>query len=259
MYAYCDCFHFSTFLCLILVFVCLTAGCVVILLSAFPSSDETIPKFITFMTSLLILGAGGHARVIAETAVAQACFSNIAFLDDCCIHKSHHTKILGLPILGPLQSAMQTSMSNSFSAAIVGIGRSDIRLHWLDILRSFGYHLPPIVHPNAWVSPSATLGAGSVVFAQASLQAQASIGIGSILNTGCSVDHDSHLSDGVHVSPGASLAGGVHVGARSWIGIGASVIQDICIGSDVTVGAGAAVINDLPNGITAVGVPATPL
>lgn len=73
------------------------------------------------------------------------------------------------------------------------------------------------------------------------LQAQASIGTGAILNTGCSIDHDAQLADGVHICPGARLAGAVHDGTRSWIGIGASVIQQV---------------RDLPDGVTAVGVPA---
>ena len=77
-----------------------------------------------------------------------------------------------------------------------------------------------------------------------------------ILNTVCSIDHDVQLDDGVHFCPGAHLAGEVQVGARSWIGIGASVIQQERIGADVTVGAGAAVVRDLPDGVTAVGVPA---
>ena len=77
-----------------------------------------------------------------------------------------------------------------------------------------------------------------------------------ILNTSCSIDHDVQLAHGVHVCPGARLAGEVQVGERSWIGIGASLIQQIRIGCDVTIGAGAAVISDLPDGVTAVGVPA---
>ena len=76
------------------------------------------------------------------------------------------------------------------------------------------------------------------------------------LNTVCSIDHDDQLGGGVHVCPGARLAGEVQVGARSWIGIGACVIQQVRIGSDVTVGAGAVVVRDLPDGVTAVGVPA---
>jgi serine acetyltransferase len=88
------------------------------------------------------------------------------------------------------------------------------------------------------------------------VQSFATIGVGAILNTGCSVDHDAQLADGVHICPGARLAGEVQVGSRSWIGIGASVIQQVRIGSDVTVGAGAAVVRNLPDGVTAVGVPA---
>ncbi|KZR85772.1 putative acetyltransferase EpsM [Synechococcus sp. MIT S9504] len=95
-----------------------------------------------------------------------------------------------------------------------------------------------------------------MAFAQVVVQAQASIGTGAILNTGCSVEHDVKLANGVHICPGARLAGLVQVGSCSWIGIGASVIQQICIGDDVTVGAGAAVVRDLPDGVTAVGVPA---
>ncbi|MGE4416361.1 MAG: acetyltransferase, partial [Marinobacterium sp.] len=84
----------------------------------------------------------------------------------------------------------------------------------------------------------------------------ACIGKGVILNTGCSIDHDCTIGDCAHISPGARLAGGVKVGMQSWVGIGASVKQLINIGHQVTVGAGAVVLVDLPDGVTAVGVPA---
>lgn len=210
------------------------------------------------MTPLLILGAGGHARVLAETAQAQGGFSRIAFLDDRVQHPADPSTVLGWPLLGRLDRAIEPAILQAFPAALVGIGHAATRLHWLEALARIGYQLPTLIHPTAWVSPSASLGPGSVVFAQVAVQAQASIATGAILNTGCSVDHDVHLADGVHICPGARLAGGVHVGARSWIGIGACVIQQVRIGADVTVGAGAAVVQDLPDGITAVGVPARP-
>jgi len=203
------------------------------------------------MNSLLILGAGGHGKVVAETALTSGPTSRIAFLDDRPL-----TSILGWPVLGTLDQALQPWIQAQFPAALVAIGHPATRLRWLAQLRSAGYHLPLLVHPSAWISPSAEIGPGSVVFSQAAVLAQAVVGIGSILNTGCSVDHDSQLSDGVHICPGARLAGDVQVGARSWIGIGASVIQQIRIGADVIVGAGAAVVGDLPDGVTAVGVPA---
>jgi sugar O-acyltransferase (sialic acid O-acetyltransferase NeuD family) len=208
------------------------------------------------MSSLLILGAGGHARVLAETALASGRFVSVAFLDDRCTGPAQLPPVLGWPVLGPLAQALESSTQQQFAAAVVAIGHAVTRLRWVDQLQAAGYPLPVVVHPTAWVSPSAQIGAGSVVFAQAVLQAQAVIGRGAILNTGCSVDHDALLGDGVHICPGARLAGEVQVGQRSWIGISASVIQQIRIGSDVTVGAGAAVVRDLPDGVTAVGVPA---
>lgn len=210
------------------------------------------------MTKLLILGAGGHARVIAETALAQGFFSELAFLDDCADRDANQSTMLGWPILGPLERAFEPTLLHAYPAALVGIGHAGTRLHWLRELARIGYYLPTLIHPTAWLSPTASLGPGSVVFAQVAVQARASTGIGAILNTCCSLDHDTQLADGVHVGPGARLAGGVHVGARSWIGIGACVIQQLRIGADVTVGAGAAVVQDLADGITAVGVPARP-
>lgn len=208
------------------------------------------------MTALIILGAGGHARVIAETALAQGCFSQIAFLDDRVPQHFDQSTVLGFPLLGPLKRVFEPSILQAFPAALVGIGHSATRLFWLEQLGRIGYKRPLLIHPMAWVSPSASLGHGTVVLAQATVQAEAKIGSGAILNTGCSVDHDVFLADGVHVCPGARLAGGVHVGLRSFIGIGACVIQQKSIGSDVIVGAGAAVVDNLPDGITAVGVPA---
>lgn len=208
------------------------------------------------MSTLLILGAGGHAKVVAETALALGQFSRIAFLDDHRYSSEAMPKVVGWPVLGALSQALEPAMLGTFDSALVAFGRASSRLFWLERLSAAGYSLPSLVHPTAWVSPTAQLGSGTVVLAQAVVQAQAVIGPGAILNTGCSVDHDSQLAAGVHVCPGARLAGEVTVGMSSWIGIGACVIQQIHIGSNVTVGAGAAVVCDLPDGVTAKGVPA---
>jgi len=208
------------------------------------------------MSSLLILGAGGHAKVVAETALASGIASRIAFLDDRCTGPDSWPPVLGWPVIGPLAWSLQADTPAQCDMAVVAIGHAATRLHWIQQLQAAGYHLPVLMHPTAWVSPSAQLGPASVVFAQAAVQAEASIGTGAILNTGCSVDHDAQLSYGVHICPGARLGGAVHIGARSWIGIGAAVIQQVRIGSDVIVGAGAAVVRDLPDRVTAVGVPA---
>ena len=207
------------------------------------------------MSKLLVIGAGGHSKVVAETAIASGAATSLAFLDDRCWKDDVNT-FLGWPIIGPLAFALEPKTRFEFKAAAVAIGHSGIRLHWIQQLQAVNYHLPVLLHPSSWVSQTAHIGPASVVFAQSVVQAHASIGAGVILNTGCSVDHDVMLDDGVHICPGARLAGEVKVGARSWIGIGASVIQQVSIGSDVSVGAGAAVVCDIPDSVTAVGVPA---
>jgi sugar O-acyltransferase (sialic acid O-acetyltransferase NeuD family) len=208
------------------------------------------------MAGLLLLGAGGHARVVAETALATGRFSRIVFLDDRFTGPVQLPDQLGWPVIGPFDAALDPQIRHELPVALVAIGYATKRLQWLTRLAAAGYEVPVLVHPTACVSPSSQLGFGTVVFAQAAIQAQAVIGRGAILNTGCSVDHDVQLGDGVHICPGARLAGEVQVGDRSWIGIGASVIQQIRIGADVTLGAGAAVVRDLPDSVTAVGVPA---
>lgn len=205
------------------------------------------------MTRLLILGAGGHARVLAETALAQGNFSQITFLDDFFASRD---RCIDLPVIGTLDLVNRFETLKSFPYAIVGIGDIVTRLHWLRFITGIGYQVPVIVHPTAWVSPSASLGGGSVVFAHSCLQANAHAGLGVILNTGSSVDHDSLVADGSHICPGAHIAGDVRIGSRCLIGTGASIKPQVTIGNDVTVGAGASVVHDLPDGVTAVGVPA---
>lgn len=203
------------------------------------------------MKRLLILGAGGHGKVMAEAAEAAGTWQEIALLDD------RHLKINGSlrwPVLGAVQDARH--FVSEYADALVAVGDSALRLEWIDLLAEQGFRIPSLVHPAAWVSPSASLGDGCVVMANATLQADSKLGRGCIVNTGASIDHDCRLGDGVHICPGASLGGDVRVGAGSWLGIGCSVIQGIRIGKYVTVGAGAAVVGDIADGLTVVGVPA---
>jgi len=205
---------------------------------------------------LLILGAGGHGKVVAETAFLSNQFSKISFLDDQINGADFLPSHLNSSIIGSFSDCHLPEIRHEFSSAIVAIGDPASRLLWSSLLVEAGYALPALIHPSAIISPSAQLDNGVVVFAHVVVQASCSIGFGAILNTGCSVDHDSDIADGVHLCPGSRLAGEVKVGERSWIGIGASVIQQVRIGSDVTVGAGAAVVRDIPNKVTVVGVPA---
>ncbi|MDQ6981929.1 MAG: acetyltransferase [Mariprofundus sp.] len=203
------------------------------------------------MNQLLILGAGGHGKVMAETAEAKGVWNKIGLLDD------RHAVLDGSlrwPVLEKIEKAAR--FVSEYSHATVAVGDFRKRLEWLDMLASLGFSIPTLIHPKAWVSPSASLAEGCVVMANATVQADATLGRGCIVNTGASVDHDCSIGDGVHICPGVSLGGDVIVGYGSWLGIGSSVIQGIHIGGHATVGAGAAVISDVSDCLTVVGVPA---
>ena len=209
------------------------------------------------MKSLIILGAGGHGKVVAETAISSDCFKEIVFLDDRYSKNKSETNLFhDFKVIGNLSLLIENDLSHKYPHVVVALGKNILRLSWLKKLNDTKYNMPTLIHPTAWVSPSAKISSGTVVFAKVAIQANARIGFGSILNTGCNIDHDVILEDGVHICPGASLAGGVFVGKRSMIGIGSSVIQNINIGSDVNIGAGSTVVKDLPDKITAIGSPA---
>lgn len=208
------------------------------------------------MKSLIILGAGGHGKVVAETALTLNKYQEISFLDDKFSKDKVLKDFLGINIIGNLNFSEELKKKQVFSDAIVAIGDSTLRLKWIKRLKNFNYQIPSILHPSAWIAPSSYIAEGSVVLAQAAIQSNAIIGLGSIINTSSSVDHDSILYEGVHICPGARLAGDVKVGEKSIIGIGASINEGIIIGKNVIVGAGAAVISNLGDNVIAKGVPA---
>lgn len=200
--------------------------------------------------SLGLIGAGGHGKVVADTALAAG-WHDIAFFDPAFPDRRQNGH---WPILGSDPAELAKAWAGALFCSIGdNATRARIFKH-MDLAAS-----PVLCHPTAVLSPSARLGHGTLAVAGSIVNADAVIGRGVVLNTACSVDHDCVLGDFVHISPGARLAGNVHVGARSQVGIGAVVREGIRIGSDVMIGAGAAVVSDLPDGARVAGVPARPL
>jgi sugar O-acyltransferase (sialic acid O-acetyltransferase NeuD family) len=205
------------------------------------------------LSGLLIIGAGGHGKVVADTALLLG-WQTVAFLDD---RAATLESPLGLPIVGTLDDL--PAKAAGFASAVAAVGNAKLRLELADRCMRSGFELASLLHPTAFVSRFTSIGPGSVVFAQSAINADSRIGRACIVNTGATVDHDCLIGDGVHICPGAHLAGNVRVGDRSWIGIAATVRQGITIGRDALVGAGAVVIADVADGATVVGVPAAPL
>jgi len=144
------------------------------------------------MNKLLILGAGGYGKTIYEMARQLGCYDKIGFLDD---DRS------GANILGGCDEYAQFADENTYMYP--AFGRNELRLHWLEKLEGEGIPMPTLVHPSAYVSPTANLGAGTVVLPMAVVNTGVTVGSGCIINIGVLIDHDTILEDGVHLAPGA--------------------------------------------------------
>ncbi len=201
---------------------------------------------------LLIWGAGGHAKVVADLARAGG-WEVIGFLDEAPQRQGQ--QFYGTTILGGSRHLTETVADRTVQV-VVAIGDNAARERCIEVARREGYTVPVLIHPAAVVSPTAHLEPGTVVMAGAIVQADTRIGVGGIINTGASVDHDCVLGRCVHVAPGARLTGQIEVGDLTLIGVGAVVIPRVRIGRCCTVGAGAVVIHEVLNGETVVGVPA---
>lgn len=197
---------------------------------------------------LAILGAGGHGRVVAESAASVGW--SAVFFDDV-----RTGQVDGREVAGKLEELS----TGRFDGAIVAFGNNRVRLEWLKRLQEIEIPLVSIIDPSGLVSPSASVGAGSFVARGAIVGTGAYLGRGCIVNTAASVEHDCNLADAVHLSPGVRLSGGVTIGEASWLGTGSSVRNHISIGSDVVVGVGSAVVQDIADGLVVAGVPARPL
>jgi sugar O-acyltransferase (sialic acid O-acetyltransferase NeuD family) len=207
------------------------------------------------LKSLVIIGAGGHASVVADAAQCAHEWRHISFFDDRWPALATHA---GLEVVGNLD-ALRERLSLGWpgdTELVVAVGDNTARMRLSMEFSSAGARLATVVHPSAVVSASATLGAGTVVFARAVVNPACVIGKSCIVNTGAVVDHNANIGDGVHICPGVALAGNVSVGELTWVGIGSCVIQGVRIGARATVGAGAAVIRNVEAGATVVGNPA---
>lgn len=200
---------------------------------------------------LAILGAGGHAKVVADTARTLG-WTSIYFFDAAFGSPRMSGR---LEVIGNDESDL-LSRRQDFPHVIVALGENELRLKRLQKLRSVGFTAPVLVHPTAYVAANVSLGAGTVVLAGAVVQPGTMVGEGCIINTSASVDHDCTLGDGVHVCPGARIAGGVVIGDLGLIGIASSISHCLKLGDGVTLGAGAALVNDAKSGLTYLGVPA---
>jgi len=209
---------------------------------------------LTDPSRVVIIGGGGHAKVVIEALRAAGFPPPLGIIDP----RSPAPAVLGVPVLGG-DEMLERLRAGGPCAAVVAVGHNLARQRVGDRLAALGFALPPVLHPAAHCSPSAVVEEGAVVMARACLGPESRIGRLAIVNTGAVVEHDNRLGQAAHVAPGCALAGGVVVGERALVGIGSAVRQGIVIGADAVVGAGSAVVRDVPPGARVGGTPAMPL
>lgn len=187
-------------------------------------------------TRLLVVGAGGHGRSVAEAAELSGQFEAVGFLDDALLAGK---SVLNVAVLGPM-----VSMSHHRSAAdqtIVAIGNNAVREKLMLQLTSAGFVHATVIHPRAIVSPSAVLSEGSAVMAGAIVGTEARLGVGSIVNCGAVVDHHAIVEDFGHLGVNASMAGGTALGRGAWMQAGAALGYGVTVPAGVTLAPGEAV------------------
>lgn len=198
------------------------------------------------MKSLIIIGASGHGKVVADIAMKNG-YEKITFLDD----NKTLNECGGYPVVG-----CSAEFKHHDCDMIVAIGNAAIRQRIQEELEQQKKSVPVLIHPNAVVAENVIIGVGSVVMAGAVVNPGSVVGKGCIINTCASVDHDCLVGDYVHVSVGAHLAGTVKVGSRTWIGIGSVISNNLNIICGCTIGAGAVVVKDIKESGVYMGVPA---
>ena len=202
----------------------------------------------------LIIGAGGHAKVVLDLLLASGC-TVVGMLD--VDPQSLGRQILGHPVLAEdITLAAHLPGTVLLANGVGGIGHTEQRRRVFERMVTQGYVFPALIHPTAIIARDVMVEDSAQVMAGAVIQTGAHIGHNSIVNTRAIIDHDCQIGGNCHIAPGATLSGSVRLGDGAHVGTGACVIQGIHIGAHACVGAGAVVIRDVASHSVVTGVPA---
>lgn len=210
------------------------------------------------MTSILIVGSSGHAKVVVDIVHNEGRFKIVGLVDSFSVVGE---SAVGYSVLGGEQDIGRIADSRHLAGYLIAVGDNFARAGIAERISVIAPGLPLVsaVHPRAVLAESVYVGAGTVVMAGAVVNPGAIVGRCCIINTNASLDHDAKMEDYSSLAPGVAIGGNSTIGSFSAIGIGATVVHRVRIGSHVVVGAGAAVVQNVDDHLLVTGVPARPL
>jgi UDP-perosamine 4-acetyltransferase len=201
----------------------------------------------------LIIGAGGHARVVYEILHSDLNADLMAFVDNS--PRGSQEEIMGVPVIGP-HGVVEDQIEDGAKGVSIAVGDNEIRANHYEKFTDMG--LTPInaVHDNAHISPNASIRHGVVIQSSAEVMTNSVIGDNSIINTGAIVEHETTVGDHTHIGPGTTIAGRVDIEDGVDIGMGCDIKEHVHIGENAVVGAGSVVLDDVPADTMIAGSPA---
>ena len=204
---------------------------------------------------MILIGGGGHCKSCIDVIQAEGRFDIAGIVESPGYlekgsriqgNDQENGRVSGYPVIGTDDDLPELIMEYKNALITVGqIRNADIRIRLFNLVRSLGGVLPVIVSPNAYVSRSALIGAGTIVMHHAIVNTEATIGVNCILNTGSLVEHETSVGDHCHISTCAVLNGQCRVGNRTFVGSRAVLSNNTNIGDDTVVSAGSIVMHSL--------------
>lgn len=201
------------------------------------------------MNKLLIIGAGGHGRSVANVASRTKKWETISFLDDNLVGQ----KINGFQVIDNILNGINSEYEFDY---FVAIGDNHQREHYQTLLLKKNKNVATIIDNSVILGMESSIGVGTVIMPGVIVNCNADIHMGSIINSGAVIEHDCTIGEYTHISPRVCLAGGVSIGRCTWLGIGSVIKNDIKINENIIVGAGSVVVKDLLSEGVYFGIPA---
>jgi len=203
---------------------------------------------------LLLIGAGGHCKVISDLLLKSKEYKTVGIID---LRKNTWDNVFGIPVIGTdsdLPKFFKNGVRHCF-ISVGSMGNPALRIKLYSIAQRIGFIFPNLIHPSAIISSHASLDKGNYIAPGVIINAGTRIGTNCIINTGALIDHDCVIGDFVHIAPGVVLSGSVSINRNTHVGAGSSVIQGITIGMNSIIGAGSVVVKDIKSNSLAFGNP----